>query len=128
MVSANDSTAVEFTLSPGNSHDAPEGRILMETIGKQSPTINLLMDRAYEDDYTRYIAQTLGFCPVVPPKSNRIFPWEYDRNLYKQRNKVERLFRRLKAFRRIFSRFDKLDVIFIGFIYFALSVIAIRLV
>lgn len=47
----------------------------------------------------------LGTVPVVPPKSNRIDPWEYDRALYKKRNEIERLFRRLKGFRRIFSRF-----------------------
>jgi transposase len=46
-------------------------------------------------------------------------PWEYDRQRYKPRNEVERLFRRLKGFRRIFSRFDKLDVVFTFFIYFA---------
>jgi transposase len=56
----------------------------------------------------------------VPPKNNRLSPWEYDRELYKKRNEVERLFRRLKGFRRIFSRFDKLDVIFKFFIQFAL--------
>jgi transposase len=44
---------------------------------------------------------------VAPPKSNRLDPWEYDRQLYKKRNEVERLFRRLKGFRRIFSRFEK---------------------
>ena len=63
---------------------------------------------------------------VVPPKSNRIEPWEYDRALYKKRNEIERLFRRLKGFRRIFSRFEKLDVLFIGFLHFALIVEALR--
>jgi len=63
---------------------------------------------------------------VVPPKSNRVSPWEYDRELYKRRNEVERLFRRLKGFRRVFSRFDKLDVMFLGFIAFALIVDALR--
>lgn len=56
----------------------------------------------------------------MPPKADRLNPWEYDRELYKRRNEVERLFRRLKAFRRIFSRFEKLDEMFIAFIYFAL--------
>jgi transposase len=55
-------------------------------------------------------------------KSNRIEPWEYDRALYKKRNEIERLFRRLKGFRRIFSRFEKLDVVFTAFLYFALIV------
>jgi transposase len=63
---------------------------------------------------------------VVAPKSNRVNPWEYDRAMYKRRNEIERLFRRLKGFRRIFSRFEKLDVIFIGFILFALIVDGLR--
>jgi transposase len=84
------------------------------------------MDRAYEGDETRQLALDLGFIPVVPPKSNRLEPWEYDREMYKRRNEVERLFRRLKGFRRIFSRFDKLDVMFIAFIQFALIVDALK--
>jgi len=86
----------------------------------------LLMDRAYEGDETRQLALDLGFTPVVPPKSNRISPWEYDRAMYRRRNEVERLFRRLKGFRRVFSRFDKLDVMFTAFIHFALIVEALR--
>ena len=63
---------------------------------------------------------------MVPPLRTRLDPWEYDRELYKRRNEVERLFRRLKGFRRIFSRFEKLDVIFLGFIVFALIFDALR--
>lgn len=46
--------------------------------------------------------------------------------LYRRRNEIERLFRRLKGFRRIFSRFDKLDLLFIAFIYFALIIEGLR--
>ena len=63
-------------------------------------------------DETRQLVFDLGMIPVVPPKKNRISIWEYDREMYKKRNEVERLFRRLKGFRRIFSRFDKFDVVF----------------
>jgi len=84
------------------------------------------MDRAYEDDETRQLAADLGFTPVVPPKRNRVSPWEYDRKLYQRRNEVERLFRRLKGFRRVFPRFEKLDAMFLGFIVFALIVDALR--
>ena len=66
--------------------------------------------------------------PVVPPKSNRLHPWDYDHAIYKKRNEIERLFRRLKGFRRIFSRFEKLDVLFLGFLSFALIVEALRVV
>jgi transposase len=88
----------------------------------------LLMDKAYEDNLTRQLVLDLGMIPVVPPKSNRIEPWEYDRALYKKRNEIDRLFRRLKGFRRIFSRFEKLDVIFLAFLQFALIIEALRLV
>ena len=88
----------------------------------------LLMDRAYEGDETRQLALDLGFMPVVPPKENRIEPWQYNRAMYKKRNQIERLFRRLKGFRRIFSRFEKLDVMFMGFINFALIADGLRLV
>jgi transposase len=88
--------------------------------------IYLLMDRAYEGDETRQLALELGFVPVVPPKQNRLSAWDYDRVMYRRRNEIERLFRRLKGFRRIFSRFDKLDVMFIAFIHFALIVEGLR--
>jgi len=86
----------------------------------------LIMDRAYEGDETRQLAIDMGYTPVVPPKESRLRPWEYDRALYKRRNDIERLFRRLKGFRRIFSRFEKLDVMFVGFIQFTLIVEGLR--
>jgi transposase len=73
--------------------------------------VPLVMDRAYEGDQTRQLVLALGFEPVVPPHPSPRHPWTYDRGLYRGRNKVERLFRRLKGFRRIFSRFEKLDLI-----------------
>lgn len=84
------------------------------------------MDRAYEGDETLQLARELGYLPVVPPKCNRLVPWEYDRVLYRRRNEIERLFRRLKGFRRVFSRFDKLDVMFAAFVLFALIIDALR--
>jgi transposase len=118
MVAADARTAVSFSLSPGNAGDAPEGRKLLKEATLS--TKHVIMDRAYEGDETRQLVFDLGLIPVVPSKSNRIEPWEYDRQMYKKRNEVERLFRRLKGFFRIFSRFEKLDVVFAFFIHFAL--------
>jgi transposase len=64
---------------------------------------------------------------VVPPLKTRIEPSEYDREMYQRRNEVERLFRRLKGYRRIFSRFEKLDLMFLGFISFVLVADGLRL-
>ena len=126
MVAADARTAITFALSPGQAGDAPQGRALLKILGQPNRPLHLLMDKAYEGDETRQLALDLGFISVVPPKSNRLESWEYDREIYKRRNEVERLFRRLKGFRRIFSRFDKLDVMFIAFIQFALIVDALR--
>ena len=137
MVAADARTAVTFSLSPGQAHDAPEGRKLLTRLGSQevggagADSLQgqkpfLIMDRAYEGNETRQLALALGFTPVVPPLSTRVDPWEYDREMYKRRNEIERLFRRLKGFRRIFSRFEKLDTLFLGFILFALIFDALR--
>ena len=126
MVAADARTAITFSLSPGQAHDAPAGRKLLNRLGQQRDELCLVMDRAYEGNETRQLALELGFTPVVPPLKTRVDPWEYDREMYKRRNEIERLFRRLKGFRRIFSRFEKLDVLFLGFILFALIVDALR--
>ena len=116
---ASDRYAFVFHLSPGNHHDAPEGRKLIETIYSEDDHY-LLMDRAYEDDKTRALASDHGFIPVVPPKKNRKEPWEYDKKLYKRRNEVERFFLRLKRFRKVCTRYDKLDVVFLSVIMLAM--------
>ena len=85
------------------------------------------MDRAYDGGETRALATQLGFIPVVPSSHKRLHPWTYDKELYKRRNEVERLFRRLKGFRRVFTRYDKLDVMFIGVITFAHIIDGLRL-
>ncbi len=79
LVAANARTAITFALSPGHAHDAPEGRALLAELGPMPEGLPLLMDRAYEGDETRQLVLSLGMIPVVPPKSNRIEPWEYDR-------------------------------------------------
>jgi len=126
MMAANERLSVDFILSAGQLHDAPQGRILMDTVGTQKIVTPLIMDKAYEDDYTRYTAQLLRFDPIVPPKSNRKEPWEYDKEPYKLRNQTERLFRLIQGFRRVFCRFEKLDVMYIAFIQFALVFVTIR--
>jgi transposase len=87
--------------------------------------VYLLMEWAYEDGETRWLAFEWGYSPVVPLKKNRKKPWEYDKELYKERNEVKGMFGRIKGFRRIGTRYDKLDLMFSAFIYLALCVIAV---
>jgi transposase len=98
----------------------------LEAGGPVPEGCHLIIDSAYQGDETLRLARQLGYIPVVPPNPQRLVPWEYDRVIYRRRNEIERLFRRLKAYRRVFSRFDKLDVLFTGFIVLALIVEALR--
>ena len=127
MVAADARTAIIYAISPGQDHDAPNGRKLLKRLGPRHKKpegeqlkLFLVADRAYEGDKTRQAALALGYTPVIPPRSNRRHPWDYDRQIYKRRNEVERLFRRIKAYRRVFVRYDKLDITFLAFITRAL--------
>ena len=117
---ANERTPLILARSPGQAGDAPWGRALLEQLGPQAGQPALLMDRAYEGDETRALAAALGYRPVVPPKVNCRDPWAYNHERYRWRNEVERCFRRLKGFRRIATRYDKLVVICLAFIHVAL--------
>ena len=120
MGAINDRVPVEFSLSGGEAADCVEGRKLILKMGPVSTPISLNMDKAYEDNKTRELAVLLGYTPVVPPKSNRVEPWEYDFEEYKFRNEVERFFRRYKEYRRICTRYDKLDIMFLFYFLFAM--------
>ena len=126
MVAADARCAIAFSLTPGQAHDAPAGRQLMRTLSGLPAKCRLIMDRAYEGNETRQLALELGFTAVVPPHPLRTNPWIVKKAWYRRRNEIERLFRRLKGFRRVFSRFDKLDVMFMAFLCFALVIEAHR--
>ncbi len=72
LVAADARTAVAFSLSPREAHDAPEGRDLLRALGPMPGSLPLLMYRAYEGDETRRLLLALSMIPVVPPKRNRL--------------------------------------------------------
>ncbi len=86
MISSNERTPVIFSLSKGQSVDALEGRKLLKILGKTKKKKFLIMDKAFEGDETRWLAESLNFIPVVPQKSNRKSLCKYDKILYKYRN------------------------------------------
>jgi transposase len=125
LVSSSVQSAIKFRLSGGENGDAAEGRKLVKITGRQKKPKYLLMDKAYEGNETRKLAKKLGCGSIVPPKSNRKKPWIYDKISHKKRSDVERLFLRIKRFCCVFTRYDKLDLIFKNFIFLALIVDAL---
>lgn len=80
---------------------------------------NILGDKAYEAAKVRdYILKQCATY-TIPPKTNCLEPWECDFVLYKERHLVECFFNKLKAFRRVATRYDKLSTSFIAFIHLA---------
>lgn len=100
-------------MTPGQTSDFKPALPLMFGFRPQA----VLADKGYDADYVVEAIEKVGAVAVIPPKKNRKIPREYDAFLYKERNLVERLFNKMKNFRRISTRYDKLDIAFQSFIY-----------
>jgi transposase len=76
----------------------------------------VIADKGYDANHFVAVVEAKGAQPDIPPRSNRLTPREYDHHWYKDRNLVERFFNRIKQFRRIATRYEKLDRNFSGMI------------
>jgi transposase len=79
----------------------------------------VIADRGYDSNAVRAAINACGATPVIPPKANRQFKPPFSRVLYRARNAIERMFGRLKDFRRVATRYDKLATNFLAAVYLA---------
>lgn len=79
----------------------------------------VLADRAYDADSLMDKILDAGAIPVIPPRRHRRFQHHYDVEIYKERNLIERLFAKLREYRRVATRYDKLLANFLGFVKLA---------
>ena len=103
-------------LSPGQTHDAKGFDSVFECLSENHSIQNGVMDKAYDSNHGRETLAAQKIKAVIPSKRNRAEVIDYDAELYKQRNKVARFINRLKQFRRIAIRYDKLADTFMAFI------------
>ena len=94
---------IRFTVTAGQAHDAPQAIELMEDLAPDA----VIADKAYDSDEIREHIESLEAEAVIPPRSNRTNPPAWDKALYKERNKIERMFGKLKHFRRFATRYDR---------------------
>lgn len=113
---------VKVVITPGQTHDIQAAAELLADIGKGQM---VLADKAYDADWLRAMVTDRGAWANIPPKSNRKSPICFSPWLYKQRNLVERFFNKLKYYRRIATRYDKLGSVFLTMV--KLACIRIRL-
>ena len=109
-----------FYLTEGQIHDLVGSDYFLEDFQADA----LLADKAYDaDERVIQKLEAQGKEAVIPPKKNRKQPREYDKELYKARYLIENFFARLKQYRAIATRYDKLATTFLGGIFLASSVI-----
>ena len=116
----NERQVFGLILSAGQAGDAPVGEEMLAHVLARKEVKGVGADRAYDSDAIRARIVQAHKEAVIPPRANRLNPPDYDRQKYKQRNRVERLFNRLKHFRAVATRYDKLAAMFLGGVLAAL--------
>ena len=109
-------------MTAGNTSEFTQAITLMEGFEPE----HVLSDRGYDsDEIVSFIENDLEAKPVIPPRKNRKVLRDYDREIYKERNLMERLFLKLKHFRRIATRYERLKCTFCGMLQLVASILCL---
>jgi transposase len=116
VASAATGLPIRLSLTAGQAHDGQVADTLLDHLG---PHTILLADKAYDADRIRSLIEEQGATPNIPPKSNRRWKPCFSKRLYRERNLIERFFSKLKHFRRVATRYDKLAANFLAMVQLA---------
>ena len=106
---------LRFLLTSGQRHDSKAAPELLNGVMAKA----LFADKAYDSDKIIQSAQEQGMQVIIASKANRKTQRTLVKDRYEARHLVENLFQRMKVFRRVATRFDKLDTQYLGFVYIA---------
>ena len=113
---------LRFIITAGQVNDITQAESLIAGYEAE----HVLADKAYDADAFIAAIEQSGACAVIPSRANRTQPRPLDKYLYRERHLVECLINKIKQYRRIFSRFDKLSRRYLGFLQFAAALIWMR--
>lgn len=113
---------LKFILTPGQSSEIKQAPALIKGINNA----NVIGDKAFDSGEFIQQIKSQNCTPVIPPRLNWKKQRKVDYHLYKERHLIECFFSKVKHFRRVFSRFDKMAVAYMGFLAFASSIIWLR--
>jgi transposase len=113
---------LNILLTAGHRHDLSQAEALLaDCLGD-----HVIADRGYDsDDFLHFILDQDAI-PVIPSRKNRRQRRDHDLHLYKERHLVECFINKIKQYRRVFSRFEKLASRYLGFVKFAATLIWLR--
>lgn len=110
---------LRFILTGGQRNDCTQALSLLDGL----KAVYVLADKGYDSNEIVTAIIQSGAIPVIPPRSNRNIQRNYDKEIYKERNLIERSFNKLKHWRRIATRYDRKASHFMAFIHLAAAMI-----
>jgi transposase len=113
---------LRFILTEGQRHDSLTAKALIEGFKAEA----VLADKAYDNNDLRQTIADSGAAAVIPSTRSRKVPIPHDEVVYKDRNRIERCFNKLKHFRRFATRYDRRAVHYLAFIHLAAAVLWLR--
>lgn len=113
---------LDFILTPGQRHDVTQAPALLQ--GRQADYV--IADKSYDADDLLTLIRTSGAIPVIPARKHRSEPRDLDTHLYKERHLVECFVNKIKWYRRIFARYEKLDSRYLSFLFLVSALIWLR--
>jgi putative transposase len=122
----NENCAVALHLTPGQAHDGRQFEDLYESLDPENVLEFAALDKGYDADRIRERLTYDGIAAVIPPLSSRSKKLPYDKHLYRERNRIERFFNKLKQFRRIATRYDKLRTTFFAALCLVAAFLIVR--
>jgi transposase len=127
LACADEKTPVAAVLTPGQDAEVTAFPELWDQVKQQAADVEeAVADKAYDSDDLRGQLIEDDVLPIIPNKSNRVDPWPFMPEIYRERNCVERLVNKLKQFRRIATRYEKLAETFMGLIHLVSAFILTR--
>jgi len=126
IAATDENTPVAVVLTPGQTHDAAAFDKLLEAVPPECRPEKAIADKGYDSAEIRDALANDGMNPVIPSRSNTLDPVLLDKKEYRERNRVERLISKLKQFRRIATRYEKLAITFLALIHIASVLIICR--
>jgi transposase len=127
LTAADENTAIAVDVVPGQTHEASHLEPMLEATTARVPDMEEgVADKGFDGEPQRQAFQERGIKPVIPYKANRVKRGQLDKKAYRERNKIERLFGKLKEFRRVATRYEKLKQTFLGIIHLALGFIRLK--
>lgn len=116
---------MEFRLTPGQVSDYA---VAIELLGERQAEA-VIADKGYDSDkIVEHVEQSMAAEAVIPPRSNRKQQRDYNKDLYKQRNRIERCIGNLKHFRRFATRYEKSKATFQAMVALACSWIVLKVI